>query len=558
MYEALDADRNGGRALDIARNSALAEGRPLALNLRFPPEAVELASLPWELLWDDQPTPLLLSDGHLALCTRHLNLSKALPPPATQKLPLRLLVIAPRSDIPDNVREAERSARVETLQPLIDRDELVVVAEVSPATRAAVVDAVQQHKPDIVHYYGHGRYFEGVGSLLLDAPGGGRAWTAVDRLMTLLKGVRLVVLYACQGAAVSEHGLLTGIAPALSSAGVPIVIAMQHSIRISAATRMSRILYRELARGTSVQDAVNMARQSLYIEEDEQVSWFVPTIYIRASDTGPVYLIEPKSMAQSVELPTETDPVSPERRHDIELFTYLPVGTTANQPQTIDWSRFFTTRPKADDVWQSIMLPDLVELRRELGRNRIQRIMLYPRLHNGFGLGVGAYFARAFRLTVEQPFPNTGVQVWASDEPPARDIFIVTDPEDLDVWLDQLTLAPVSIEISISRDVHAGVDNHIQNLANDVPWQRLTICPSRGPSFGAVPDNASAAAYANQIGDIIRRVRDRRPGLLIHLFASMPLGLEILLGLQLNACKPLQCYGYDNNLGAYYEAYTLK
>jgi hypothetical protein len=128
--------------------------------------------------------------------------------------------------------------------------------------------------------------------------------------MLLLGSVRLILLHACQGGMVSEAGLLTGIAPALSAAGVPIVIAMQQSIRITAATRASHIIYRALAQEQSIQHAVNQARQALYIEEDEQVSWFVPTLYIRSRNTGPAYLLTPTSAAASS--PPSTPPPAPE------------------------------------------------------------------------------------------------------------------------------------------------------------------------------------------------------------------------------------------------------
>jgi hypothetical protein len=187
----------------------------------------------------------------------------------------------------------------------------------------------------------------------------------------------------------------------------------------------------------------------------------------------------------------------------------------------------------------------------------MQRLLLYPRLHSGFGIGVGVYFARAFRITVEQPFRSANIQMWASDAAPVEDTIIVTNPIDVDTWLDQLHDAPISVEISISRDVHDGVDKHLHTLTSKKIWQRLKIAPVSGPSLQSVPDNAHATAFANQISDIIRRIRDQRHGTPINLFASMPLGLEILLGLQLNACKPLRCYGYDKDSNTYYLAYEL-
>jgi hypothetical protein len=168
------------------------------------------------------------------------------------------------------------------------------IEELNPATPSTFVDRIQAGPPvDIVHFYGHGRYKDGQGELLFDDPSGGEYWLRADRLGVLPPSMRLVLLHACQSSTISEEGLLTGVAPALSAAGVPAVVAMQLTIRIPVATRFAGIVYRSLARGDSVQRAVSLARQALYVEERDGVSWYVPTVTIRARDTGPMYLVQP-------------------------------------------------------------------------------------------------------------------------------------------------------------------------------------------------------------------------------------------------------------------------
>jgi len=262
--------------------------------LRFPPEAALLAALPWELLWDSHG-PLLLSRGALASCVRYLDLDQALPPPLPPGQTVRILAVGPHAGIPASIRTAERAARSVAWGEL-QRQGLVVVEELSPASPAALVDRLQAGPPvDLLHYYGHGRYNDGQGALLLDSSAGGKTWLGADRLAALLGTVRLIVLHACQSAMVGEAGLLPGVAPALSAAGVPAVVAMQVTVRIVAATRFAAVLYRSLARGNSLQQAVGQARQALYVEEEDGVSWYVPTLTIRARDTGPLYLIKPGS-----------------------------------------------------------------------------------------------------------------------------------------------------------------------------------------------------------------------------------------------------------------------
>jgi hypothetical protein len=297
LYRALTADPRGAQALASVRDYATASNQPLALSLRLPPDAVELAALPWELLWDiSSPLPLLLSQGRAAACTRHLDLPQALPAPRPYSMPLRILALAPHAGIPAPLREQERQARRRAWQPLLDSGQ-VAIEELGPVTRQALVDRLQREPlPDAIHYYGHGRYHEGSGALLLDSPDGAECWTDASALAALPGGVRMVALFACQGAAVGHpYNLLTGVAPALSAAGVPIVVGMQTSVRVAAATRASGVMYRALVAGWSVQQAVGLARQALYVEENDRASWYVPVLYVRTPRIEPVYLLDKHS-----------------------------------------------------------------------------------------------------------------------------------------------------------------------------------------------------------------------------------------------------------------------
>jgi hypothetical protein len=70
------------------------------------------------------------------------------------------------------------------------------------------------------------------------------------------------------------------------------VVAMQLSVRVEAATRFAEVFYGELLlQRRSIQDAVAEARRTLYVEEDDGVSWGVPTLYIRSREQRPLYLL---------------------------------------------------------------------------------------------------------------------------------------------------------------------------------------------------------------------------------------------------------------------------
>lgn len=300
LYRALCADTSGAQALSTVRDYATAQNRPVALSLRLPPDDVSIAALPWELLWDEGQAPLLLSRGHRSTCTRYLDLAQAVAQPVPHTPPLRILALAPRAGISRHIRDEERRARQTAWKPLIESGQ-VVMDELDPVTPQSLVDALQTRPmPDVIHYYGHGRYANGTGALLLDSQTGGACWTDASVLMALLGGVRMVVLFACQGAMVGyTNDLLTGIAPALSAAGIPIVVGMQFTVRVRAATRASGVMYRALVAGWSIQQAVSLVRQALYVEETDRASWYVPALYIRAEQPEPVYLIAPSARGEA-------------------------------------------------------------------------------------------------------------------------------------------------------------------------------------------------------------------------------------------------------------------
>ncbi|NJN68137.1 MAG: CHAT domain-containing protein [Chloroflexaceae bacterium] len=283
LYQALIADASARSTLDGARNLATERKQPLAITLRFPPDAIALAALPWELLWDERQA-LLLSRGKLSSCVRYLDLPQSLPPARVSGRTLRLLAVGPETGISEAVHAEERQIRTEALQPLVN-DGLLVAEELRPAQVRLLTDRLQDGDPvDILHFYGHGIWKDGKAHLQFDD-----ALLNASQFAALVSDIPLVVLYACRSGMGAVDDLFTGIAPMLSAEGVAMVVAMQFTVRITAANRFASVLYRNLAKGESLQSAVAKARQALYVEHPE--SWYVPVVYIRSRDLKPVVLV---------------------------------------------------------------------------------------------------------------------------------------------------------------------------------------------------------------------------------------------------------------------------
>jgi hypothetical protein len=66
----------------------------------------------------------------------------------------------------------------------------------------------------------------------------------------------------------------------------------QHTLPVKAANHFALVLYRNPAKGASVQTAVAKARQALYVEHPE--SWCVPMVYGRSHQHHQVNLMQPE------------------------------------------------------------------------------------------------------------------------------------------------------------------------------------------------------------------------------------------------------------------------
>jgi CheY-like chemotaxis protein len=292
LYAALGPD--GQDALGAIRNAGIAQRQTANYVLRFPPDGIDLAVLPWELLWDGQKNQALLIRGNtIDSCERYVDIDMAIPPPLAAGQRPHLLALTPHYQLPESLRQDERAARLATWEQLAAA-ERISYDEISPLTMRALNDYLRKTptRPDVIHYFGHGIYRDGTGYLLFDDGRGGRDLVSAERLAAVLGDVRLVVIHACQSAMVDDlGGLLTGVAPALSIV-TGAVVAMQLTVRTDAATRFAEVFYDELlGRGCSLQEAVARGRQVLFTETPDGASWYVPTLYIRSRESQPVYLL---------------------------------------------------------------------------------------------------------------------------------------------------------------------------------------------------------------------------------------------------------------------------
>ena len=266
------------RLWDAARG---ASARPL--ELAFTSGLDWIADKPWELAWDPARRRFLSDDAVLVR-----NVFGAIPPeaPAPRQGPLRVLVAVaqPRDATPVSARLETAAVRA-AFASLVKSGHAVL--DVLPAaTPSGLHRKLATSHFDVLHFVGHGAWDEKerTGALLLVDGRGRGTWVEADRLRRLLcgRGLRLVVLNACETGRGGRNDFLRGVAPALLAGGIPAVVANQYKVLDTSATAFARHLMWALAHGRALGEAAREARVAVSVARGaEPMDWAVPVLYAR-------------------------------------------------------------------------------------------------------------------------------------------------------------------------------------------------------------------------------------------------------------------------------------
>ncbi len=287
------------RAFLTRSRERLDDGQGLRVRLKL--DTFALADLPWEYAYiprPDTPVDQKGMDGFLVL-DRQISLVRyevmGQAPASLDPLDgaeLRLVALFANPDDPDfpplNL-DAEQQNLEAALQGAAG-----IRAELYPQARVETLEDAFTNEAHVFHFSGHGTFegemglafgsVEGKGYIvLLDEENRGRPFPA-DKLAQNLRGrgVRLAFLGACEASRRDQVNAWTGVAPALTRAGVPAVLGMQFTVRDDNAIAFSRRFYRALAAGQPVDAAVTDGRLAIFNRADEsERDWGVPVLYLR-------------------------------------------------------------------------------------------------------------------------------------------------------------------------------------------------------------------------------------------------------------------------------------
>lgn len=290
LFDALFTGRVGERWSFSRGRTAGESDVGLRLRLHFDlgdTAAIQVAALPWELLYDVERRDFL-ARSRTTPVVRYLDVTgRSTPSPAAPPLRVLLAAAAPRG-----CADLDLEGDLEAVSKAWSRGAGVEPVALPHATAEGLRQALIASPFHVLHFAGHGGYSpdRDDGVLLLERPGGGRKPLPARVLAQTLRDIpslRLVVLSACDTAAYPRrHGTdpFTGVAVALVAAGLPAVVAMQFPITDRAAIEFGRALYGALAAGEPIDAAVVEGRQGIYRADPEAHEWATPVLYLRTSD----------------------------------------------------------------------------------------------------------------------------------------------------------------------------------------------------------------------------------------------------------------------------------
>lgn len=269
----------------------------LRIRLHVQANAPELHAVRWELMREPGRTTSLLSDQHVwfsrFLSTDDFRLHP-LQDPNTVKM---LVVVANPSDLTTRWQkpalDADQQYRQakEAIASQYERSprEIVVRRLNVRASVYNIVSDLRDNYSDILYLACHGAITPDGGPRLLleDDQGLGqmvRGEELVERFAVAEECPRLIILASCRSAGGQGAQGLTALAPRLTQAGVPNVLAMQGDITVASVKRFLPRFFRELARDGQIDRAVAAARCDISGEPD----WWMPTLYTH-SQSGVVW-----------------------------------------------------------------------------------------------------------------------------------------------------------------------------------------------------------------------------------------------------------------------------
>ena len=257
---------------------AAEEGKLFRIELSIEPQ--ELASLPWESLYDPQraeyvcpTTPLV---RYVALLESNL--------PSITTPPLRILGMIANPDGGATPAAKDEKEWLEEATSHLQALELVELGWVQGQSARNLVGALAEKEWHVFHFIGDGGLDQntGEGFVIVDDDAGQNRRLSAPQLRWLLSkrdSLRLVWLSACAGALGDRPDRFTNTAALLVQKGIPAVLSAQLGANSPATETFTEAFYAALAASMPLDLAVTKGRGAIQAEQGHTPAWSAPVLH---------------------------------------------------------------------------------------------------------------------------------------------------------------------------------------------------------------------------------------------------------------------------------------
>ena len=283
----------------------IAHNRGEVLQLRLGTKDRHISSLPWEVLHvGDRP----LATGTDIVFSRYQPNTCSSKPTRilTPEEPLRILMaIATPIDKDSLQLEKEYEALQQELQKNSGKTQIHLDILRQPG-REQLTQALEQGKYQVFHYAGHSNWGISGGeiSLVSNITGLTESLSGKDLSGLLVNnGIQMAIFNSCRGAYnhlinPTDEGIELNLAEAMVKRGIPGVLAMAERIPDEVSLILTRLFYRNLNQGYSIDLSLSRARQGLISAYgSHQLYWALPVVYLHQDFGG--YLIEQQNHSKN-------------------------------------------------------------------------------------------------------------------------------------------------------------------------------------------------------------------------------------------------------------------
>jgi formylglycine-generating enzyme required for sulfatase activity len=270
---------------DVSQREAARRGLGMRIKLRI--QAPELASLPWEFLYDPRRAEYICLSTQTSL-VRYIELPQVIQPLLVAP-PLRILGLIASPLGLAVLETGNEKERVETALADLVSSGQVQIDWLEHANRRELQRILRRGPWHILHFIGHGGFdpASAEGFIALETERGELDRLPATQLARRLAdhaSLRLAVLNSCEGTQSGNTDIFSSTASLLVRRGLPAVLAMQYEITDRAAIEFARGFYEALADDLPVDVATAEARKSVSLGLSNTIEWGTPVLHMRAPD----------------------------------------------------------------------------------------------------------------------------------------------------------------------------------------------------------------------------------------------------------------------------------